>query len=209
MKKAELKNKIFNRLSDFFSGKNFGSVKAFDRFERKVDFGFQSVSFHIVQRNSYYEVSFSFGIRFDDLENVARKVIRMDPKLEKKAISLLVTQNNLPELNKSSYRVQTVQDLHDCLSTFTSYDFVRAEMFFFDKFVSLESVDQTLNLLPTNANVFLNNPEKQYFKGLIVAHLVQSEKLIELKDEYSKKVSKMNLEIQARFNFLTDILNLN
>jgi hypothetical protein len=133
----------------------------------------------------------------------------MDPKLEKKAISLLVTQNNLPELNKSSYRVQTVQDLHDCLSTFTSYDFVRAEMFFFDKFVSLESVDQTLNLLPTNANVFLNNPEKQYFKGLIVAHLVQSEKLIELKDEYSKKVSKMNLEIQARFNFLTDILNLN
>ncbi len=208
MNKKEIKSEIFAQLTPFLGEHGFKPQKGNDRFVRETKFGFHGISFHSVQRNNYCDVSFSYSIRFDAIENIVNQIITVDPKLQKGTITLLVTQKFLVGVEKDPYRIGSKNDLDNCLKSILDNDLEVATQVVFNNFNSLEKIDDLLNSIPVKSTMLLNNKEQHCYKGLITAKLVNSSKLDELDQEYLKIMEQMATHIQEKHNKLRELLQL-
>lgn len=208
MKKTEIKKGTFNQLTPFFKEHGFTPQKGNDRFVRKTDFGFHGVSFHIIQRNNYSDVSFHYSIRFNAIEEIANQIITVEPKFQKGTTTLLVVQKFLDGLEKDTYRISSMEDLEKCFANITEDDFSIASEKVFENYDTIEKVDELLNSSQEKHTMLLNNKEQHCYKGLIVGTLVKNPDINTVDSSYLKIIEGMANHIQENYAKLRALLQL-
>lgn len=207
MNKIQVKKELFDYLGPLLLKEHFKPDKGNDRFVRKTPFGFQAISYHLVQYANYIEVIFYAHVRFDSIEDTWHLVSMTNPKFQKTSTTFIISMTQLDGPTIKPFQVGDKTSSDHSFSDFMNHVFPKMTQQVFEKFTTVPSAEKFLNGENGEPNHLLNNDEKRWIKGIISAHLIGKD-TTGLRDTYRNQMNGMADTIKQKFEELVKHLQL-
>ncbi len=194
MNTSKLRSDLIDCLSKELISEGFKFSKAREAFIRKTDFGQQwyTITFLKYSGQEGFEVNPGYHVRFEDVEGFFHETSYFSEKDKKGTSTIGCSIENHLANGKDAFRqsIETDEDVATACAYY--YDlYLKVVAPFFDKYRTLESLDELMNSDPEK-ELSLINFIFRGAKGAIIAHMLGGDRLSDLIKTYGEQYAKFS-----------------
>jgi len=208
VRKTELRNELFSKLSSVLKPYDFTLVRGMDWFVRKgrtkLIYG---VTFYDgFRRDMGYTISPSLAIRIDEVEQIYHQVSGYEPKYQKVSVTI---DTSIQELRKRDrdyeYALDTYEDINPLTEELFAI-FKNIALPFLEENSSIIALNSLLNHDPKDPDSIFCIPQHRFFRGVILAKLANDDRFDYISEIYRSAVEQFLPEYIPPYDQLLKIL---
>lgn len=205
MKKAELKEILYAKLSEFLEPAGFKYQKKFDWFLRQVPGGFQTVGSGIVDYNPDFILTPVLTIRQDAVAEILMRFLTVAKGYEKALITISANYNIISSKPFFNPKVTTVEQINECAAGITRF-LDEAGLPFLQQNSSVEALDKLVNQNPGVPSPYIGYSLHRAMNGVTLAKLNQNSTYDQLVLQYRSAITAVQPTEKQRFEDLVKFL---
>lgn len=168
MKVKEVKSLIYTPINEHLKAKGFIFKKSKELFERKFDWGKQTIGMGFINYNPEYDFSFFFSTRINEIENIVNQYIPTSPPFQKDTFTSITQLAYFLNEKNFYYKIQTAPEIETAVKAFLKI--LDNKIFdFFDEFSDPIKLEAATNRDTQGANFSRMHPPHKAVRGLILA----------------------------------------
>lgn len=178
-----IKDALVGRLSPTLLELGFEWLEAFQQFRRKTAFGFQCIILSISNYDDLSILELHFGIRFNQVEDLAFPYTNGLKGFSKESMTLVVSSAKLKKLPFLRWELAGQNDVIEA-SKESLLLVNQVGLLFFQQYDSMEALDALFNKKPEEKVMMLNNPINRCIRGITIAFLSHRSNFEDLSKKY-------------------------
>jgi hypothetical protein len=205
MKKQEVRDFIYAKLSKVLLSAGFRLNKGEGAFVRKITNGFQKIFVPLVDYNPIFVFSLTIGIRLDAVEDIFNRFSGADDKGQKQTLTTITQLTYFTEGRRKDYRVSTPIEIENAFSELNTV--IDSNILpFLERYRDIQSLDAAINTekLPGfDSSTLISHA----MHSIILARLAGNNRYNELVIEYDNALKGYPPFDRERFARLVSFLN--